>query len=434
MDPLQGRGGAATNIFGLATFEHAGKLKILVATRLELYIVEAVEAYGGVKFRSFPFPTPHNNQILAIDSFTRGPQKAPTITIVVASPEGKALLIAYGLSSTASVPLITLSNDSCAIPLDFMPLSLSHTTLYDEQGDDQEVVLVSGYDNKMHLFQQTSEPGALTECEPSLRDSVLPEFAEPPGPPLCVDIWQAPGIRVTAYGCHSGQVCLSITNEAGTTHEEAVLEGPISSVKIFSPRSSRQCRSIGADEECMHPEVLKLHKNMEQASSEHPPPSSPASSSSSSSSTASSFTLSTSDSFTLPSDAGGDPAASSPASASSSSSSSSSSQPSFSFSSSAPPLDDVHLVVGGASGYAIVYHSIIKNGLNQPLQLEQSEAFDSVLSCEVTDIDWDGCLEILITTFSQELLVYKLTPPPSSPPPQYAPSLSQSYDSPRIDD
>jgi hypothetical protein len=76
----------------------------------------------------------------------------------------------------------------------------------------------------------------------------------------------------------------------------------------------------------------------------------------------------------------------------------------------------------------------VSTGLNQPLQLEQSEAFDSVLSCEVTDIDWDGCLEILITTFSQELLVYKLTPPPSSPPPQYAPSLPQSYDSPRIDD
>lgn len=408
---------SATNIYGLTTFEHAGKLKILVATRLELYIVEAVEAYGGVKFRSFPFPTPHNSQILAIDSFTRGPQKAPTITVVVASPEGKALLIAYGLSSTASVPLITLSNDSCTIPLDFMPLSLSHTTLYDEQGDDQEVVLVSGYDNKMHLFQQTSEPGALAECEPGLRDSMLPEFAEPPGPPLCVDIWQAPGIRVTAYGCHSGQVCLSITNEAGTTHEEAVLEGPISTVKIFSPRSSRQCRSIGADEECMHPEVLKLHKNMEQAaSSEHPPPSSPTSSSSSS---VSSVTLSTSDSFTLPSDAGGDPAAPS--------SSSSSSQPSFSFSSSsASPLDDVHLVVGGASGYAIVYHSIIKNGLNQPVQLEQSEAFDSVLSCEVTDIDWDGCLEILITTFSQELLVYKLTPPPSSPPPQQARKTGRS--------
>jgi hypothetical protein len=53
---------AATNIYGLTTFEHAGKLKILVATRLELYIVEAVEAYGGVKFRSFPFPTPHNSR------------------------------------------------------------------------------------------------------------------------------------------------------------------------------------------------------------------------------------------------------------------------------------------------------------------------------------------------------------------------------------
>jgi len=50
---------------------------------------------------------------------------------------------------------------------------------------------------------------------------------------------------------------------------------------------------------------------------------------------------------------------------------------------------------------------VLKLGLSQPLQLEQSEMFDSILSCTVTDIDWDGCNEILFTTFSQELLVYK---------------------------
>jgi hypothetical protein len=111
--------------------------------------------------------------------------------------------------------------------------------------------LTSGLIGRSTAREQTSEPGALAECEPGLRDSMLPEFAEPPGytqtppsnglhreppgntrcvscrvcvcvlrvcvacrPPLCVDIWQAPGIRVTAYGCHSGQVCLSITNGA----------------------------------------------------------------------------------------------------------------------------------------------------------------------------------------------------------------------------
>lgn len=98
----------ATNIFGLATFEHAGKSKILVATRYELLVVEACEDAngGGIRFRSFSFPTPHNNrkalyfpstpakfslshlskEILAINSYTRGPEKAPTIAAVFAAP------------------------------------------------------------------------------------------------------------------------------------------------------------------------------------------------------------------------------------------------------------------------------------------------------------------------------------------------------------
>ena len=137
-------------------------------------------------------------------------------------------------------------------------------------------------------------------------------------------------------------------------------------------RSSRLCHS--ADENSMHPEVFKLHKNMEKTSSAHQrhhhPPSA-SSSSSSPSSAARSVALSTSDSFTFGPEGGDDGASSFSSSSSSSSSPSLPSSPSqtkrredespcFSFSS-APSLDDVHMVVGGALGYAIVYRSILGN-------------------------------------------------------------------------
>jgi len=149
-----------------------------------------------------------------------------------------------------------------------------------------------------------------------------------------------------------------------------MLEGPISTLKLFSPWPSDRCP--GAYESCIHPEVAKLRSDLEKARHHlHPSSDSP------------SFVLSASDSFTL--------------------------SPEGETSTSSGLGQDLRLIVGGALGYAIVYNAITKNGLEKPEQLERSDIFDSVLSCEVTDIDWDGCNEILITTFSQELLIYKLT-------------------------
>ena len=66
----------------------------------------------------------------------------------------------------------------------------------------------------------------------------------------------------------------------------------------------------------------------------------------------------------------------------------------------------VHLVVISARELAVVYENILENGLKNPLILEKSDSYDCVTCCDVSDINYDGCKEVLIGTYGSELLAY----------------------------
>lgn len=51
--------------------------------------------------------------------------------------------------------------------------------------------------------------------------------------------------------------------------------------------------------------------------------------------------------------------------------------------------------------------NILGDQLHNLHHLPQSEHYDSVLSVGVADLDFDGEMEILVTTYGRELLVYK---------------------------
>ena len=72
-------------------------------------------------------------------------------------------------------------------------------------------------------------------------------------------------------------------------------------------------------------------------------------------------------------------------------------------------LDNLDVVVGGALGFAAVYHDITNTGLDaqDPVILPKSRLYDSVLCSHVADLSWDGCQNIAIGTYGQELLVYE---------------------------
>ncbi|CAG2255474.1 KPTN [Mytilus edulis] len=66
-----------------------------------------------------------------------------------------------------------------------------------------------------------------------------------------------------------------------------------------------------------------------------------------------------------------------------------------------------HVLALSALEPAAVYRNVLSNGLKEPLVLPQSNKFDVPLCVCIVDIDFDGCNEIMIGTYGQELLAYK---------------------------
>ncbi|XP_077522357.1 KICSTOR complex protein kaptin-like isoform X2 [Amblyomma americanum] len=67
-----------------------------------------------------------------------------------------------------------------------------------------------------------------------------------------------------------------------------------------------------------------------------------------------------------------------------------------------------HLLVCRALVPSFVYRDVLDRGLDQHAMLPRSDDFDSVVCGCVADIDMDGVNEVILGTYGQEVLVYKL--------------------------
>ncbi|KAK3597342.1 hypothetical protein CHS0354_034585 [Potamilus streckersoni] len=73
-----------------------------------------------------------------------------------------------------------------------------------------------------------------------------------------------------------------------------------------------------------------------------------------------------------------------------------------------PQVPEYHLLALSALEPAIVYEHVLQHGFTHSIILPDSNKFDAILCGSVTDIDFDGENEILIGTYGQELIAYKL--------------------------
>ncbi|KAJ8266311.1 hypothetical protein GJAV_G00128950 [Gymnothorax javanicus] len=69
--------------------------------------------------------------------------------------------------------------------------------------------------------------------------------------------------------------------------------------------------------------------------------------------------------------------------------------------------ESYHLLVTSTLEVAVVYRDVQFCGMSQPVCLQESDQYDSVLCALVADVDFDGQREILLGTYGQELLCYK---------------------------
>ncbi|KAK3698434.1 hypothetical protein QZH41_010009 [Actinostola sp. cb2023] len=71
--------------------------------------------------------------------------------------------------------------------------------------------------------------------------------------------------------------------------------------------------------------------------------------------------------------------------------------------------EDCHLLVCCAIEPCSLYLDVMSHGFERPLILPDSDNFDCVLCTCIADVDCDGNNELLLGTYGQELLVYKMT-------------------------
>ncbi|XP_068257341.1 KICSTOR complex protein kaptin isoform X3 [Nyctibius grandis] len=71
------------------------------------------------------------------------------------------------------------------------------------------------------------------------------------------------------------------------------------------------------------------------------------------------------------------------------------------------------VLVASTLELSVVYRDVLTNGLGDQLVLPGSDQYDAVLCALVADVDFDGVGEILLGTYGQELLCYKLSPSPA---------------------
>lgn len=72
------------------------------------------------------------------------------------------------------------------------------------------------------------------------------------------------------------------------------------------------------------------------------------------------------------------------------------------------PAPQTALLVGNMLGTSFVYRDVLGKGQNAYAMLPASDQFDTVVCGCVADIDMDGENEVILGTYGQEVLVYKL--------------------------
>ena len=264
-------------------------------------------------------------------------------------------------------------DDYQSISLNYVPCLLKNIFLPDaeSQGLLAGAFLVAGSNKELRILAQRADSMAFEFVEHLQEAFVPPSFAALRTQVLCCDMRHVAGVGlVAAFGCESGSVLLTV---GGVEKSRAQLDGPVSSVQVFSSvacavgRSSRQemwrdvalvswslaepasaidwdglvgaapenSRALAALARLLRPGRKGIVNNGEESICQ----------------------------------------------------------------------SEAHLAVGGAAGFALVFEDVVHKGLENPRLLV--EDCDAVLCMAAGDFNFDGTDELLIGTFGGKILVFR---------------------------
>ncbi|XP_030602158.1 KICSTOR complex protein kaptin isoform X2 [Archocentrus centrarchus] len=196
------------------------------------------------------------------DSFSRFPSQsniyglcqAGEQELLAATLKGKVVCFRYQelqqkIRPVAKEVQFTYIPESCLnLELQFTPFQLYHTEVQCAEGGSETVFLLSGHDQRIHLYKENA---SLHQFEEQPVERLFPELQQLPSNVLWLDILSVGGgRRLSVFGCQNGCVGLALVSQA----EPEVLQSwrvqfdsPISTVLLFPLSFQTELRQPGGE-------------------------------------------------------------------------------------------------------------------------------------------------------------------------------------------
>ncbi|XP_062844435.1 KICSTOR complex protein kaptin [Trichomycterus rosablanca] len=189
---------------------------------------------------------PVDAEIVSIDAFNKSPpNRGLVVGITFIKDSGdKAtpfLNIYCEYEPGSEFNLESIAQSCLNLELQFTPFQLYHTELQYEEDQRETVFLLSGHDQRIHLYKENA---SLHQFEEQPVERFFPELKELPSNVLWMNVLSIKGgRRLTAYGCQNGCVGLALVNQKGPEIVQSwclQLDSPISTVLLFPLKVSAQ--------------------------------------------------------------------------------------------------------------------------------------------------------------------------------------------------
>ncbi|XP_034745550.1 KICSTOR complex protein kaptin [Etheostoma cragini] len=229
-----------SNIYGLC---QAGEQELLAATLKGKVLCFR---YQGLKHKIRPVAKevqftyiPVDAEIVSIDAFNKSPPKRGLvvgITFVKDSGDKATpfLNIYCDYEPGSEFNLESIAQSCLNLELQFTPFHLYHTEVQCDDGGRETVFLLSGHDQRIHLYKENA---SLHQFEEQPVERLFPELQQLPSNVLWLDMLSiAGGRRLSAFGCQNGCVGLALVNQTGPEVMQSwrfQFDSPISSVLLF---------------------------------------------------------------------------------------------------------------------------------------------------------------------------------------------------------
>uniref|UniRef100_A0A8C2WP07 Kaptin (actin binding protein) n=1 Tax=Cyclopterus lumpus TaxID=8103 RepID=A0A8C2WP07_CYCLU len=229
-----------SNIYGLC---QAGEQELLAATlkgKVVCFRYQELQQKIRPVAKEVQFTyIPVDAEIVSIDAFNKSPPKRGLvvgITFVKDSGDKATpfLNIYCDYEPGSEFNLESIAQSCLNLELQFTPFHLYHTEVQCDDADRETVFLLSGHDQRIHLYKENA---SLHQFEEQPVERLFPELQQLPSNVLWLDMLSiAGGRRLSAFGCQNGCVGLALVNQTGPEVLQSwrfQFDSPISSVLLF---------------------------------------------------------------------------------------------------------------------------------------------------------------------------------------------------------